>query len=284
MKVILVATNPRGKNLVFVSDVLRAYSLEEAVVLAKKGTFENVYAVKGRDGFYLRTRPNTALFASSDDVRQAMSTPAFSRYWLAYQRSLEYKGGPYIIIDGKPRIIKELTREKLHPHRDLIFEAARGFDVDSYLLGAIIIDEIARFGLLESITDALTGYFVGINTSAGIAQVEIETARGLIERGYYNPNPDDLKLSPANIKKTSRAHLYQYVKEAKHSTFFAAARMRALIDEWKKFLDLSQRPEIIATLYSLKHKRPRAQPEPNNRGVQIVEEFYVLAKDWLRWV
>ena len=36
MKIILVATDARGKNLVFVSDTLRAYSLQDAVALANE--------------------------------------------------------------------------------------------------------------------------------------------------------------------------------------------------------------------------------------------------------
>ena len=188
---------------------------------------------------------------------------------------------PLIIIDGHPKITKEAAQAKLQPHRDLVFEAAKKFNVDSYLLGAIIIDEIARFAPIEMITDPLGGYFIGVNTSVGIAQVKIDTARGLIKDGYYNPNPDDGKLSPANIGKVSRSHLYQYVKESRHSIFFAAARMRALIDEWKKFVDLSRKPEIITTLYHLPHIIPHANPQSNDRGLQIAREFYQLAKEWL---
>ncbi len=58
--------------------------------------------------------------------------------------------------------------------------------------------------------------------------------------------------------------------------------MRALIDGWRKFIDISKSPNIIATLYSLKGKTPHAHPEPNNRGLQIANEFYKLAKEWLR--
>lgn len=63
---------------------------------------------------------------------------------------------------------------------------------------------------------------------------------------------------------------------------FAVARMRALIDEWRRFVDLSQRPEIIATLYHLPYKKPHADPRPNDRGLQIVKEFYPLAKNWIQ--
>lgn len=295
MKIILVATDARGKNLVFVSDTMEIYSLEEAVALARDGMFENIYAVNRRTGAYLRAKPSVAkkeqldqisvssylLFSSMDNIRHALSTPAFGNYWQLYQASLE-KDGPFIVIEGHARITKEAAKDKLQPHRKLVFDAARKFNVDPYLLGGIIIDEIARFSPIESITDPLAGYFIGVNTSVGIAQVKTDTARGLIESGYYNPNPADPQLSKEKIGKTSRVHLYTYVVQPEHSIFFAAAKMRALIDAWKKFVDLNKKPEILTTLYSLEHRDPHIDPRPNDRGLQIADEFYPLAKEWLR--
>jgi len=295
MKIILVATNARGKNLVFVTDTLQAHSLQEALRLAREGALENVYPVKGSSGAYLRTRPNTPpqeqlehlsisshqLFSFPDNSNYALTTPAFANYWRLYQGSLG-KEQPLIVIDGHPRITKEAAKAKLQPHRDLIVAAAKKFEVDPYLLGAIIIDEIARFASIERITDPLAGYFIGVNTSVGIAQVKIDTARGLIQSGYYNPNPDDPQLSKGKIGKTSRSHLYEYVVQPEHNISFAAARIRSLIDEWGKIVDLSKNPEIITTLYSLEHRDPHIDPQPNARGLQIANEFYQLAREWLR--
>lgn len=294
MKILLVAADARGKNLVFVSDTLRAYSLEEAVELARNGTLDNIYAIKGGSGVYLRTKPNTSkneqlerlsissyrLFSSLDNINYALTTPAFSNYWLAYQRSLQEQGKSFIVIEGRSRIAKETARKKLQPHRNIIFAAAKKFSVDPYLLGAIIIDEIARAAPIEEIKDRLIGYFIGVNTSAGIAQVKTKTARGLIRSGYYNPNPDDGKLSPERVQKTPLSYLYLYVKEPKHSISFAAARMRAFIDEWERFVDLNKQPDIITTLYSLPHVNPHPHPKPNDRGTQIATEFYELAREW----
>ena len=295
MKIILVATDARGKNLVFVTDTLRAYSLQEALQLAKEGGLENAYPVQGSVGPYLRTKPNTPrkehldrlsissyqLFSSLDNINYALSTPAFGNYWRLYQGSL-IRNQPLIVINGHPRITKEAAKAKLQSYRDIIFAAAKKFNTDPYLLGAIIIDEIARMAPFEDIRDALTGQFIGINTSAGIAQVKTKTARGLIKSGYYNPNPNDKNLSPERIQKTSLSYLYQHVKEPKHSISFAAAKMRALVDEWQKSVDISKSPEIIATLYSLKGKAPHIHPRPNDRGLQIANEFYKLAQEWLR--
>lgn len=295
MKIVLVVTGAKGKNVVFISDTLQTYPLEKAVALARKGTFENVYAVKGRTGAYLRTKPGVVkkehldrlsvssyqLFSSVDDIGHALSTPAFDNYWLVYQNSLKKGEGPFIVIGGHALITKKMAKEKLQPHRKLVFEAAKKFKVDPYLLGAIIIDEIARFGPIEPITDPLAGYFIGVNTSAGIAQVKTDTARGLIKNGYYNPNPKDNNLSPERIQKIPLSYLYKYVVQPEHSISFAAAKMRALIDKWQKSVDISKSPDIIATLYSLKGKIPHAHPHPNDRGLQIANEFYKLAQEYL---
>ncbi len=296
MKIILVATNAQSKNLVFVTDTLQTYSLQKTLALAKENKLENVYPVQGSAGAYLRTKPNTPrkeqldqlsissyqLFSSKNDLHHALSTPAFSNYWLMFQHSLGDEDGPLIVIDGYPRITQEAAREKLQPHRDLIFAAAKKFNVDPYLLEAIIIDEIARANPFEEITDRLAGYFIGVNTSAGIAQVKTDTARGIIQSGYYNPNPDDPELSRDKVGKTPLSYLYTYVAQPQHSIYFAAARMRALVDEWKRFVDLNKKPEIIATLYSKKHVDPHPDPQPNDRGLQIAHEFYKLAQEWLR--
>lgn len=296
MKIILVATGATGKNLVFVSDALRAYTVEEMVRLAKEGKLKNLYAVNAQSGVYLRTKRSTPkkeqleqlavssrqLFAAAQDIRHAQSTPAFSRYLQLYEYSLQKNGGPLVIIEGKAKITKEAARAKLTPHKDYIFAAAKRFNIDPYLLGAIIIDEIARIKPFEDVGETLLVFFVGKNASGGVAQVKVETARGLIKDGYYNPDPNDPKLARDTIAKTPRLHLYTYVKEPRHSIFFAAARMRALTDTWKKFVDLSRKPEIIATLYHLSYKGPHRNPEANPRGVQITNEFYPLAKKWLR--
>ena len=261
VKIILVATNARGKNFVFVTDTLQVYSLPEALLLAKEGGLENAYPVNGNAGAYLRTKPNTPrkeqldrltisshqLFSSLDDIKNVLTRQAFSTYWQLYQDSLE-KDKPFIVADEHPRITKDAVKAKLQPHRDFIFAAAKKFRIDAYLLGAIIID----------------------------------TARGLIKSGYYNPNPDDPKLSKEKIGKTPRSYLYEYVVRPEHNIFLAAATMRSLIDTWRKSIDISMSPEIIATLYSLKDRTPHPHPQPNDRGLQIANEFYKLAQEWLR--
>lgn len=180
MKIILVATNARGKNLVFVSDALGAYSLSEAIRLAQDGKLKNIYLVNRGTGAYLRTKPGIPkkehldaisissyrLFSAPGNLNHALSTPIFGNYWSLYKNVLQEGGGSFIVIDDRILITKERARKKLQSNRDFIFSAAKKFDVDPYLLGAIIIDEIARFAPFEIVTDPLGGHFVGVNTSA----------------------------------------------------------------------------------------------------------------------
>lgn len=133
----------------------------------------------------------------------------------------------------------------------------------------------------EEISDVLLPQVLSVNTSAGIAQVKLETARGLIRNGYYHPNPGDERLSEENIGMAPRSYLYEYVVKPKHSVYFSAARVREIIDQWLPVIDLSDRPEIIGTLYSQKKRTPNKTPRPTDRGMQIQQEFYPLANSIL---
>ncbi len=299
VKIILIATNTKRKSLVFVDENLRVYSLQEAIKSAQDGLFKNVYTVNRSGNLYLRSTPSTLvtdkldhisissyqLFYSLDDVGKILSVPAFKNYWQKYQQNLlqeqREKRDACIIIDEYPRIAKTVAEYKLKINKDIIFTAAEKFDIDPYLLAGILIDELARLNPIEKITDMLSVYFIGKNTSAGIGQVKTDTAKGLMLSGYYNPDPDKFS-SKEKIKKATRQQIYEYTKQPKHSIFFVAARIRGFVDAWKKFINLREKPEIIATLYSLGDIDPHNNPQPNERGLQIANEFYKLAQDWLK--
>jgi|SRR3989344_473230 len=295
MKIILVITDAKGKNLVFSTDALKAYSLDESIKLAKRGGLESVHVVETGQGSYLRSNLNEVdddnldvisissykLFLSKNDIKYLMSkdgSEAYTKYLFLHGRSIKERGEHVVYIDGFPLITKEQITIKLTPHKRTILSAAKEFSIDPYLLGAILIDEIARVNPWEDIMDKLLSAHIGVNASVGIAQVKINTIRELIAKGYYNPNPHDKKLSKANIAKTSKAYLYTYAKQPRHSIRFGAARIRQIIDVWSYEIDLSNRPEIIGTLYSWKLGTPKPNPGSSPRGLQIAQEFYPLAK------
>ena len=225
------------------------------------------------------------LFLSINDVKYLMSKDgidAYKKYIALHGRSIEERGEHVVYIDGFPLITNEQITEKLKPHKRTVLTAAKEFSIDPSILGAILIDEIARVHPWEDMNDKLMAAHIGINASVGIAQVKINTIRELIAKDYYNPNPDDNKLFKTNIAKASKAYIYAYAKQPRHSIRFGAARIRQIINHWAHETDLSNRPEIIGTLYSWKLGSPKPNPGSSPRGLQISQEFYPLAQKILK--
>jgi hypothetical protein len=250
--------------------------------------------VERRSGAYLRTYPyipqseefETLSITGRDLImcvqgRYAVSNPALSRYLELYAASL---AEDVVFISPTETVVSvpgTIVRQRLQKHESILFTAAKDFDIDPYLIGAILIDEIARIGPFEIIIDAIGGNIVGLNVSVGIAQVKLDTANDLIKKDVYNPNPQDKKLPFTRLSNVGRAYLYDYLIQSGHNIRFAAAFLRYVTDLWASHINLTERPEILATLYSLGYGNPKRDPKPTKRGTQIIEEFYPLAQKWL---
>lgn len=295
MQIVFVVTNSKRKSLVFASEDLNIYSLEEAAQLTLDGKIDGAHVVKTNKSTYIRTNPsvvkknefdnlsftigNLLLFTQGYYLTEALPLP-LKDFITLYRRNLKNKG-ELIKPVGQPEVLLISVKEKLQEHQNIIFDAAKKFDIDPYLLGAILIDEIARLVPFESITDKLFVFGIGKNTSIGIAQVRTDTANDIIKLGLYNPNPKDPKLPFKELNGAAREHLYTYLINPKHNIFFAAAQIRSIINFWIPKIDLTRRPEIIATLYPQGLGKPNTNPQSIPRGDQIAKEFYQLAKKWL---
>lgn len=145
-------------------------------------------------------------------------------------------------------------------------------------MGAILIDEFCRIGWEDAFDVEAAILFSNRSFSIGVAQVEISTAKTLIKKGYYTPN-SQLDFS----KPENRRALISYLDEPNHSINFAAANIRKIIDDWKRYIDLSNRPEIIGTIYSQGNiNKPHSAPVSNSRGDQIKNGFYPIAQRTLK--
>ncbi len=74
MKIVLIVTDRRGKNIAFLTDALDALSFKKAIQLAQKGDIEGVHTVKGKTGTYLRSSPNAATWDNLDYLSLTYST------------------------------------------------------------------------------------------------------------------------------------------------------------------------------------------------------------------
>lgn len=294
MKIVLSVKNYFGKNVAFVTDNLKVFLLEEILELTKKDQIEGVYVVKTSTGSYLRSKKSVPkslridqLSVGSDNIslfidnKISNSTPVLSAYLALRNKSLLEGDFPIIKpVENNLYASTAIVKEKLLSIREIIYESAKYFDLDPFQLGAILVDEIARSSPFEEIIDRMGVENFGVNTSIGLAQIKIDTANNIIKKKLYNPNPTDQKLPIKRLNRETRVHLYNYLIEPKHNIFFAGAILTDLISNWKKFIDLKNHFDILATLYSLS-RAPHGDPHPNSRGIQIANEFYNLAKTWL---
>jgi len=62
--------------------------------------------------------------------------------------------------------------------------------------------------------------------------------------------------------------------QPERSIRFAAAFIRHIINFWSEYIDLTNRPEIIGTLYHQGYGKPHAHPISIEHGEQIAKEFY----------
>lgn len=292
MKILLVITDNKGKSVLFILDNFRALTLKETINYIKKDKINDVHVVETKNGAYIRSNHNQTSKDNLDSVSVSISaltgspnqeeTAIINKYLKIRQVSSGKEEDESIYIDGEKKTTEKNAATHLKKHKTSILAAAKYFKIDAYLLGAILIDEYARLDLRDKF-DWMALF--GENRSVGVAQIKIETARELIEKGYYNPNPRDEKLSKDKISRTSNRHLYKYVNDSKHSICFAAAKIKQLINSWAKYINLgADKPRnraILGALYSLK-RAPHPSPKVNLRGAQIAKEFYKIAKRALK--
>jgi len=292
MKIILVITDSKRKNILYITEDLKAHTLEEAIEFVQQGKIEGVHIVETEIGTYLRSDPNTTVEDNLDsmsitinqllegltDLGYLVSHPQLAAYEKIRQANMTMGKEGAIGVDGTPRKTQQEVVQHLQKYKSLIEDAAQRQGIDKYMLGAILADEYLRMGPGDWF-DWLA--LLEVDTSIGVAQIKIETARDLIREGLYHPNPVDNDLSPENINTVAKDRFYKYLKEPVHSINFSAARIKHLIKYWENDFDLSNRTDLIGTLYSIadETKPPHDTPKPNDRGQQVKNEFYPLATE-----
>jgi soluble lytic murein transglycosylase-like protein len=273
-KIILVITNSRGVSEAFVTDDFQYLLLDEALILVKRGVLAGVHFVKGKNGAYLRSNHNTAI----EDNLDTLSLPAgrlfeaikehdedgrVTAYAKAYGKFLElrFRRDELLYLDGIAQIPKKEVLQRLRPLASAIKEIAARYDVDPYLLGAILIDELARMGP-DDLLDIL-GKLGARDTTVGLAQVKLSTARDMIKKKLY---PADLDIS--------QSRLYDLLTDDKASVRFAAAYL-SFIKKLRAKKNKGTTAAEVASCYS----RGKFLDPPDSRGKQIARKLRDFAKE-----
>lgn len=118
-----------------------------------------------------------------------------------------------------------------------------------------------------------------LDTSVGIGQVKISTAKEIPKRGYIEKSKKKWTFTAFGIKKN---FLSLQLLDNKTNIRYTAAYIRLQQDMWMPTLDVSNNPGVLATLYNLgkNANNPNQNPKANPFG-QYVEDNYDMLKQLL---
>ncbi len=289
MDIILrVMSKPAEKEL-FIDENLKIYNKEDIVFLVKQKKIDDLYLAKRKGKIYIRSKPNiktadnisyktisnTELIAFCKNYAKANTDKKIKRYDDVCR---ERRKKNFIIVkDDKGDFTSTKTSDDiethLKKHKNIILTASKKQNIDPLLLSAILIDEYCRMGW-DDWLDWLGALNVK-DTSVGIAQIKLSTAREILKKRYYNPVPGKITY------QSPPAQIWLCLNQPEHSIQFSAAAVRLSIDYWrKKKIDISKQPRILAYLYSYGYTKD-IKGAIVKRCKQISTEFYQMAKSIL---
>jgi len=177
-------------------------------------------------------------------------------------------------------IVQKTLVDKAHD----INGAAKKLDINQRLLASVIYAELRlNVNLLDSFERVFAS--LGSNTSTGLAQIRINTAKWIIDtvsdsNSCYSLEPQFYKWVP---RYESRDDIIALLEKDSTNCLLAALHLRQIIKRWKRGgFDIENRPDIIATLYSYglfnrddtSEIAPHAKPRRNFFGKVAADFFY----------
>lgn len=159
-------------------------------------------------------------------------------------------------------------------YSSIIKDSAKEFKVDPVLVGSVIYQEQStNVNFIDTLTDNIGG-LLHINTSIGIGQVRVRTAK-LLEDIYPSLNPlnkEDNLWADSNLVRVER------LKDPWTNIRYVAAKIKFDQDRWDGAgLSLKNRPEIAGTLYNIEDIKnpiePSANAESNDFGIGVKDNY-----------
>ncbi len=156
-------------------------------------------------------------------------------------------------------------------HSLVIKTAAQEFDTDPVMIGAVMYQEQStNVNFVDTLSDTIGGV-IGLNTSVGIGQVRVNTARALEEK-YPQLVPGAAFSGDDTFTRVER------LKDPLFNIRYVAAKVHFDATYWKEAgFDLSGRHDILGTLYNtqdIAHPlTPHANPGANEFGKGVGENY-----------
>lgn len=163
-----------------------------------------------------------------------------------------------------------------------IIEVASRFGVDPVVVaGVIVAEQTLNVNFIDSLTDKPL-YFM--DTSIGIGQVKISTAKEVESHLSINPIIEtafvfmDMTVwSVPGIGLVAGSYEYALacrLENDEQNITYVAAYIAYIQEVWRDSgIDISEKPEILATLYNIGIGEPKANPQPNDFGSFVYEHY-----------
>ena len=250
--------------------------------------------VEGKDYQVLKDKNGKQVLLASTDMTlggmdipiNKMSYPSYVDFKNEENQPIDYMGNDNLmlnkwnqkgIISGQD-IANDINRKRsdfvIKENKNSIINASEEFGVNPGILGAIIYTEqINNVNLLDYYFDDVGG-MLGLDTSVGLAQVKISTAKMLEEEGYMP------KITVAeNERKTENAKRIEALNDPETNIRYAAAYLKYFQDRWKEvYPEIDGRTAILASLYNLgeENTSPNSSPKPNPFGEDAKSHYYYV--------
>ncbi len=224
--------------------------------------------------------PQNCIYGEEDGTMPDISAIMQSGNLYAYcmNNPIKYK-------DPTGKRSKKAADRVITDNSQFIINAAAEFGVNPGILAATIYaEQRLNVNWIDDATDGIGGFY-GIDTSIGVAQVKVSTAKFLEEQGYM------LSITAADggwnipiigfVNGTETMARAKMLENPEISIRYAAAYCAYIQDIWKNsYPEISGRTAIVATVYNLGHEKtsPNANPKPNNFGTFARDNYYYVRR------
>ena len=215
-----------------------------------------------------------------------------NKYTYCYNSPLRY-------LDRTGNVSEEEAQNIIKENSEYIIKYAEIYDVDPQIVaGCIYVEQITNVDWKDSFDSAIA-IVTGLDTSIGIGQVKVSTAKLLEDEGY--------------VEKTEGRKWYEYLfsginrndkiamklENNEKNISYVAAYLSRQIDVWEgEYPEVSQNIAVLGTLYNLGHeirgegilgyifgignkpRIPHSNPQANPFGLDV-EKYYDLMGELL---
>lgn len=158
-----------------------------------------------------------------------------------------------------------------------ILAAGKEFGVNPAIIASCIYTEQTKnVNWIDHVTDR--GWATALDTSIGIGQVKLSTARNLEDNGYL-PKTEGVSYVYMNYKITRDEKIVEKLSDPETNVLYVAAELKYRQDLWKdQYPMIDGDSAILGTLYNLGDysKKPNASPKPSPFGSEVKKNYHQM--------